>query len=374
MSYPLIALWHDRQRFLPAILAVSFSLVLIVLQGGLLLGMFSTVTIPIDRSRADVWAGYPGVLSIDLTRPVPAEWESRLASQPEVIATELYLQGHIFWARPAGGVEMCSMIGTAIEPGSFGPVQELSPALRLKLTELGSIVVDEAEKGRLGINKVGEVHEVMGCRLRVVGFVRGLKGLAGAYLFCSLDTARLLLGRIGLRSDQATWVLARCRGSAEAEAVVRRLQGYREMSIFTRDKLSLRSRMHWLTMTKAGLSLGCAALLGLLVGAGVTSQTLYAATAGAAREFAVLEALGIPTWRIVSMVLTQSLVVGLLGIGCAFPAIFATAAVFDALGSKPLLPSWLIGIAVVVTLGMALASGVVALRSLRLAEPTSLLR
>ena len=37
--------------------------------------------------------------------------------------------------------------------------------------------------------------------------------------------------------------------------------------------------MHWLTKTKAGIALGYAAALGLLVGAVVTSQTLYAAMA-----------------------------------------------------------------------------------------------
>ena len=52
--------------------------------------------------------------------------------------------------------------------------------------------------------------------------------------------------------------------------------------------------MYWLTMTNAGISAGFTAVLGLLVGAVVTSQTLYAATLASLREFAVLRALGIP--------------------------------------------------------------------------------
>ena len=68
--------------------------------------------------------------------------------------------------------------------------------------------------------------------------------------------------------------------------------------------------MHWLTKTKAGIALGYAAALGLLVGAVVTSQTLYAATAASLREYAVLRALGIPRWRMAMAVMAQSFWVG----------------------------------------------------------------
>src|SRR2546422_248381 len=127
MSYSLATIWYERNRFLPGILAVTFSAVLIAIQCGLLLGMFSTLTIPIDR-----------------TKP-------------------------------------------------------------------GTIVVDESERDRLGVSKVGDVAEVVGCRVRVVGFVRGSKGLAGVFVFCSIPTARTLLAGSGLRQDQVMYLLARCR-------------------------------------------------------------------------------------------------------------------------------------------------------------------
>ena len=68
--------------------------------------------------------------------------------------------------------------------------------------------------------------------------------------------------------------------------------------------------MHWLTKTKAGIALGYAAALGLLVGAVVTYQTLSAATKASLREYAVLRALGIPRWRMALAVMSQSFWVG----------------------------------------------------------------
>src|SRR5262249_18200140 len=159
--------------------------------------------------------------------------------------------------------------------------------------------------------------------------------------------------------------LARCRPGADVAAVVSRLRGFRNMSAFTGPEFSLRSRLHWLTKTKAGIALGCAAALGLLVGAVVTSQTLYAATAASLREFAVLRALGIPRWRMALTVMSQSLWVGLAGVALALPAVIVLAHAAEGLGAKVLLPSWLLGTAAAVTLVMALLSGLAALRSLR---------
>ena len=58
---------------------------------------------------------------------------------------------------------------------------------------------------------------------------------------------------------------------------------YPNMAAFTSKEFSFRSQLHWLTKTKAGIAFGYAAALGLLVGAVVTSQTLYAAVAASLR-------------------------------------------------------------------------------------------
>ena len=50
MAYTLSTLWYERQRYLPGVLAVAFSALLIALQCGLLLGLFSITSIPVDRN------------------------------------------------------------------------------------------------------------------------------------------------------------------------------------------------------------------------------------------------------------------------------------------------------------------------------------
>jgi putative ABC transport system permease protein len=376
MSYALATLWHDRNRYLPGVLAVAFSALLIALQCGLLLGLFSITSLPIDTTHADVWIGHPEVLSVDLGRPIPGPYESYLGGMPEVERMEIFMEGFTYWAKPDGGSELCLIIGSRLEGRPLGAVDRLTPELRQKLTEPGAVVVDRSEFSRLGIKQVGDTAEVagrpIGQRVRVVGTVDGLRSLAGPYIFCSVDTARRLLH---MAPDQTTYILVKCKHKEDAPRVVERLRKYpTKIAAFTSAEFSLRSRLHWLTKTKAGIALGCAAALGLLVGAVVTSQTLYAATAAALKEYAVLRALGIPRWRMAFMVMAQSFWVGIAGIALALPTVLVLAHFGNELGAKVLLPHELLAGAGAITMLVAMLSGLFALRSLGQVEPVALLR
>src|SRR5437868_6255314 len=127
MSYSLITLWHERQRYFPGVLAVAFSALLIALQSGLLLGLFTIMSIPIDHAAADVWVGCTDVLSVDLGRPIPEAWLARLAMQPEVERVEPTMQGFAFWNRPDGGTEACMVVGSRLDRGALGAIRELTP-------------------------------------------------------------------------------------------------------------------------------------------------------------------------------------------------------------------------------------------------------
>lgn len=372
MTYALITLWHERQRFLPGVLAVAFSALLVALQCGLLLGIFTFASLPVDHAPAEIWLGGRNVQSVDLSRPIPETYLACLAEQPEVIQCEAYVQDASNWVRADGGVEPCMVVGTRLEDTSLGAMREIPKELLALLTEPDTILVDESELDRLGIVGVGDFGQIADRRVRVVGVVSGFRAVAGAYVFCSLGTARSL---VRMQPNQVAYVLARCHDPADAPVVVERLRGdYPELSIYTSDDFSLRSRLYWLLKTKAGIALGYAAALGLLVGAAVTSQTLYAATAASLREYAVLWALGIPRWRMGMQVVQLSLWVGIFGVALSLPLVFALARVADWVGVTVLLPAWLLVAMAGITLTMALASGLLALRLLRTLQPAMLLR
>src|SRR5262245_23373772 len=307
MPFSLAMIWHECGRYLPAVLAVAFSAVLVALQCGLLLGFLSVCSRPVETAAADLWIASPDVAALGYSHPVTQAWLGRLTAQPEVERAEPYLYGFGLWHKPDGGTEQCFIIGSRLEPGAVGVLADLPPGLGDKLSRPGSVAVFGPDRDRLGLRGTGDVSEVAGQRVEVAGVLRA--GDRGAGLMpgvvCSLRTARLLLPELG--SHQATYLVARCHEPADAPAVAARLRGqFPEMAVLTRDEFTHRTQMYWLTKTRAGLVLCFAALLGLLVGAVITSQTLYAATQAAARELATLRALGIPRWRVVGLVLAQS--------------------------------------------------------------------
>ncbi len=378
MDFALATIWYERQRFLPAIFAVAFSAILIVVQGGLVVGLLSMMSIPVDKASSDVWIGSPGVKSVDLGQKIPERWIGRVASQPEVVRAEPQIISFSIWrpidrrttpASPAA----CLIVGSKLDKNSIGAVEQLreNPELMVKLTEPNTVVVDESELGRLGVNGVSDQGEIAGRLVRIVGLVRGYKSLGGPYVFCSLETARTLARE---RAGDCTYLLAKCRTPEEARTVKERLKKYDQMSAFDAEEFSLRSRMHWLTTTKAGIAVGFTAMLGLLVGAVVTSQTLYAAMAASQREFSTLRAMGIPAWRLRLTVVAKSFWVGLFGLIVAVPVSVLMAEIATAIGIKVTLHPLVILASAATTLGMALLSGLAALRAVQGVDPAHNIR
>ena len=326
---------------------------------------------------------------MDLGLAVPSWWKNRLSQQAEVAHVEEVVMGLAQWTappttdRPFNLTDACMIIGTRLDSNSICAVEPIrhNPKLLAALAEEGTVLIDRSDGDRLGIEKVGEKAVIMTRTVRVVGFVEGVRSLGGAYVFCSDRTARMILGTW---SSQATYLVATCKNPDQAAGVVERLRKEfgkpsaifqsPKMSAFTRDQFSFRTRMNWMIMTKAGLAIAFCAVLGLVVGAVVTSQTLYAATAAAQREYATLRAMGIPRWRLQLSVLTQSFWVGLGGLIAATPVTLLLAEAAHWIGTQVRLSPIIVMPAAIVTMGMAMGSGLLALRSLQKTDPVHNIR
>jgi putative ABC transport system permease protein len=374
MSYALQTLWHERSRYASGVLAVAFSAVLIALQCGLLLGLLKISSVPVDNTTADVWVGSTAVPSVDLGKPIPSWYLSRVAGRPGVTSVELYIANFANFAKPSGGTELCFLLGSNTDPGAAGAATVLTREQLEALTLPDSIIVDESDVKRLGLDAHGKA-KINGKEVKLVGTVRGIKAIAGAWVFCSLYTARHLLGFL-LPPEHVTYVLARCDSPQRAKDLARELRDEygSDMGAFTAEEFSTRSRVYWLLRTKAGIAIGYAAFLGLFVGAVITAQTLYSATTANAKEFAILLALGIPRWRLSMTVVSQSFWVGIVGVALAYPACLALRYGARQAGAEVELRWQILAGTTALTLCMALASGLFALRSVRRIEPMMLLR
>jgi len=366
---------YEWRRFLPAILAVGFAGLLQLLQLALVLGIFGSTSLYVTGSSGDVWVGYPGTQSVGLGRTINVDVESRILMDPAVERVEPYLWVDGDWrgSRETGGV---SVFVSGIDPSADGLMfsKALSPALRARLTEPDAIVIDRSALDQLGVH-IGQTATINGHQVHVVGVSTGLRALGGVNVLCSLDTARRL------DNDPTdvgpTYLVAKLWNPTQADAVAKRLRGeqaFGPYSAWSARDFANRSVRYWLFDTGAGAGVMFLAGIVFLVGAVITSQTLIAAVNGSIREYATLNALGVGVAALRRVVLEQAFWVGALGLlgASVLGIVLMLLARSQDVPVVLNVPAALV--CIVLVMALAAVSGLAAMRSLRRADPASLLR
>ena len=148
-------------------------------------------------------------------------------------------------------------------------------------------------------------------------------------------------------------------------------EGY---SVSVAPEFSRRSQLYWLLESGVGIGAGFAALLALMVGVVIASQTLSAAILASLKEFATLRALGVSPGQLRAVVFELAAWIGVVGLVLTGLLTVLVAAVAKAHHIAMAFSGWLVaGTAVSILLITAL-SGLYALRPLFRAEPANLLR
>ena len=367
---------NEWRRFLPAVVAVAFSALLLLVQTALVLGIFGSAAIYIEASKGHLWVGYPGTRTVELGRLLPADTEIWVRLDEAVDRVEPYRWLYGDW-RVRSDQGAFSMYVSGIDTSADGLMftRVLPPTLRARLDQPDSIVVDVADMEKLGV-ALGDRPRINGHEVEVVGTLTGLRTLGGVNILTSLETA----GRIqpgGLADERVAYYVVRLRDGANAADAQRRLnaQGREHgFQVWSRDEFAKVVTRYWLFDTGAGLAVLFLSVVVSLTGAVITSQTLMGAVAGSASEYAALQALGIGMGALRRVVIEQAAWIGasglLLGVAGAAAALWM-ASRNDVPIAVEALPSLACALLV---LGISMISGWAAVRALRQADPASLLR
>lgn len=368
---------YEWRRFVPAVFAVGFSGLLLMVQAALVLGIFGSAAVYVRASTADLWAGYPGTQSVNFGRAIGRDVESRVRMDPAVTAAESYLWVDGDWrsAQPGAGGVSVYVSGIRSAPDGMLFARLIAPWQRESLREPGAVIVDRADLDTLGV-QVGQTAWINSRPVRVAAAVDGIRGLGGVNVLASLDTAREIAGNDG--TPGTTYVVARTRSPADASAAQARLShggpGFGPFEVWTATQFARRSQLYWMFDTGAGVAVLFMVIVVCLVGTVVTSQSLMGVVAGTAREYAVLNALGASRGALGRLVVEQACWIGGLGLllaGATSAALLGMAAAYGV----PVAMTPRVAAACAVLVGIvALFSGFFAIRGLLRADPALLLR
>jgi len=251
----------------------------------------------------------------------------------------------------------------------------LGPVPRALLDEPGSVIIDAADLAKLGVG-IGEMATLNGRHVKIVAAVPGLRALGGVNIVTSLATAHWLNSDAADR-DKVAYYIVRLQPGADVGAVRDRLAALgttHHFAVWTSARFAYNAATYWMFETGAGLGFLFLAVIVLVVGIVITSQTLFAAVASSVREYAMLNALGAGLSALRRVILEQAFWVGMVGvaIGSALSiAIMLLAAgqdvpiVFNAIAASS---------CALLVMSIALVSGLLAAGVINHLEPANLLR
>lgn len=377
MAVPLArkTLVHEWRRFLPAVMSVGLSGVLIIVQGALLLGIVGTNALPVTRSRADLWIGFPGTQSADLGRSIDVGVSAELIADPRIERVEPLLMGTGDWRGLRGGGISVTLIGIDTRRDGLGLALAVPPGMRARLDEPASVLVDEGDLDKLA-TAIGRAAEINGQRVRVVGTTSGMRAMGGVNVVASLATVRAI-DRSLAAADNVTYYLAALRSPDTARAVrtlFSRPETKARFEIWGAADLAGRSVRYWLMESGAGIGFIFATAVALLVGTLITSQTLMAAVAASTPQYATLRAIGVAFPQLRRIVLEQAGWVGAIGLAFGLAGSLFAAALARLNGIPFSLGPGIMALSGALVLSVAMLAGALALRRLRHADPSALLR
>ncbi|MFI4965396.1 MAG: ABC transporter permease [Caulobacterales bacterium] len=380
MSLALATLLYEWKRYSAAMVALAFSGLLILAQVGMFTGIVKAATASIDRSRADLMILPLKNESLINSGPdsLPGRIQPLIYLNPEVVEVESLEGNGARWVNsPAPGKKaVTTYVNTFdVDPrqGSVTLPVDFPESIRLALLEPYAVVIDKTAQARLGA-KVGDTVMLASKTVHLRGLLENYPNVDQPTVYMSRDTNRLL--GLAPKGGKTGPLLVRIRDPLQAQTVVDQLNAASKgaYKAWTRADLSKANEKALMGEQIIGIFLGFSLFLGLLIGVGITSQTLRGAILASIKEFASLRALGVSMGSLSKIVLELSLWVGVAGLLATAIFTYAVYLLATNLGMPMGFPiPWVITVTILLTV-ISILSGLFSLGVLKKSQPADLLR
>lgn len=306
----------DRAKYITLVSGLSFVVLLFVQQGSVFCGLMARTCKPVEAVGAPIWVCDPNLQSIDDSKPLIDTDLGRVRSTPGVK-----------WAVPL----FIRQVQVRLRDGKFQNVRLFGldnasligrPAIMLEgdpaaLNAPDAVIIGKAESERLGLQgktpKIGETFELNDHLARVVGIADVPRDfLSTPYIFTTYDRALLYAPR---QRKQLNFVLAAPQDGIPVEQVLANLRKTTGLGAYSEDGMRWLTIGYYMKNTGIPINIGISLTLVFVVGMAIAGQTFYAFALQNERYFGALKAMGTRSRTLVAMIVTQSLVVGLIGYG-----------------------------------------------------------
>jgi putative ABC transport system permease protein len=404
MSLALSTVIYEWRRYMAAVVALAFSGVLILAQVGMFMGMGKAFTATIDRSRADIFVLAPKANSLfGGPSGLPRRIEPLIYMDPEVIQVADMADNDAPFAnqpKPDPSKPQSSNTDTSktdsskanaskdaaprkrewvniqsvdTEQGALTLPTDFSEATRQALEEPYAVALDRTALPRLGV-KLGDTASLNSRTVHVRAILDGYPNINQPTVIVSRQTFRLL--KLVGNEQRTGPLMVQVRDPARAVIVRDHLNAIANGAYraWTKTELSDANEKQLLGEQIIGIMLGFSVFLGVMIGVGITSQTLRGAILANIKEFASLRALGVSMGSLRLVVVELSVWVGLAGLAMTGLMVLGVDALAKAGGVPMAYHFDQVGMTSALLLAISIGSGLLSLGVLKKSQPADLLR
>lgn len=373
---------HSKVRTTVAVAGVTFAVVLIFMQMGFHGAVETTATLVYDALEFDVVLRSPEYLHISDPRSFPLERVRKAAEVPAVkSATPFYIESSL-WKNPLNGRSRGILaIGVRPQDDVFKS-REIEEKQR-RLVAPQYLLIDRKSRREFGPQNgrrfndeddSGVKTEVAGRQVKIVGTFELGAGLAndGTIMLSDEGFARIAPHRTDRDVSLGLIVLD---NPARAEQAAARLRDILppDVEVLTRQRIIELEKERWVYQTSIGLIFLLGVGISLLVGVAIVNQVLSNDVANHMAEYATLKAMGYTDLYLASVVLMQAMLLALFGY---LPGIAISEGLYRLTSVLANIPIGMnVGralLVLVLTMGMCVLSGFIALRKVRSLDPADL--
>jgi putative ABC transport system permease protein len=369
-------LWHKPLRLLVAVAGISFAVMLILMQLGFRSALFESTLRFHERFRYDI--ALFSTESVFIVRPAPFTIRRlyEALGSPDVESVSPVYIFPATWKNPWDNARR------SLNAVGIDPTRDVldTPGFAANLHKLAAqdvVLFDRASRPEFG--PVGKewredapiVTEINDRSVSVVGLVEigPSFGIDGTVITSVDNWLRLFPDR---SRNQIQLGLVTLKPGVDPGAARDRLRSFlpADVLVMTKTDFAAREKAYWNGATPIGYVFAFGAIMGLVVGAIIVYQILFADVSEHLREYATLRAIGYRNRFVSGIVMQQALILAVLGF---LPGVAAAWWLHGSAAAATRLPLYLtVGRTLAVfgcTVGMCALAGFLALRKVRRLDP-----
>jgi len=374
-----LQLSHEKLRLAAALAGIAFAVILMMLQLGFAAALMDSAVLVYGHLNADLFLVSPNFEYILQAKTFPRHrlYQS-LAVEGVDAASPVYI-GLATWKHPVD-LKETSLLIVGFDPGSKafsvpGVEQNLQ---QIQLPDV--VLFDSASHPKFGPvpelldNNSQLFTEINNRRVRIGGLFRLGIGFAaiGNVVTSELNFLRLFPS---YSQDRINLGLIRLKQGADGDRVLQQLRSTipDDVLVLSRAEFMNTEKGFWNTVSPIGFIFGMGVFMGFIVGSIIVYQILYTDVSDHLSEYATLKAIGYRDSFLFSIVIKESLLLSLLGY---IPGLAISQGLYTLTAQATGLPIFMTleraAAVFVFTIVMCSASGALAMRRIRSADPAEI--